>query len=42
MNDLQTGTTVWKLTVGVQGELGGGGQMGENWDNCNRIIKNDF
>ena len=22
--------------------MGGGGQRGENWDNCNRITKNDF
>ena len=33
------------LTVGSGSELGGGGQRGKNWDNCNiieqtRIIKN--
>ena len=28
------------LTVGAGGGLGGGGQWGENWDNCNKIIKN--
>ena len=33
--------TMWELTVGAGGGLGGGGQRGENWDNCNRVtIKN--
>ena len=29
--------TMWELTVGAGGGLGGGGQRGENWDNCNRV-----
>ena len=39
MNDPQTWTTVWELTVGAGGGMGGGGQRGENWDNCNRIAR---
>ena len=40
-------TTVWELTMGVEGgrwgEMGGGGQRGKNWGNWNRItIKNDL
>ena len=45
MNDPQTWTTVWELTAEVWGGMGGGGQRGKNWDNCNRItikmIKNN-
>ena len=37
MNDPQTWTTVWELTVGAGGGMGRGGQRGKNWDNCNRI-----
>ena len=37
MPDLQTWTTVWGLTVGAGGGMGGGEQMGKNRDNCNRI-----
>ena len=41
MNNPQTWTTVWELTVG--GGMGRGGQRGKNWDNCNRLtIKNDL
>ena len=41
MNDPWTWTTVWGLTTGAGGGLGGGGQRGKNWGNCNRIaIKN--
>ena len=32
-----TWKTVWGLTVGVGGGLGGRGQRGKNRDNCNRI-----
>ena len=39
MNDPQTWTTVWALTVRKGGRLGRGRQMGKNWDNCNRINK---
>ena len=36
MNDPWTWTTVvWGGTVGARGGLGGGGQKGKNWDNCN-------
>ena len=43
MNDPRTWTTVWELTLGVRGGIGGGGQKGKYWDNCNRItIKNDL
>ena len=35
MNNPQTWTTVWELTVG--GGMGRGGQRGKNWDNCNSI-----
>ena len=37
MNDPWTWTTVWKLTVGARDGVSGGGQRGENRDNCNRI-----
>ena len=37
MNDSQTWTTVWELTMGVEGGLGRGGQREKNWYNCNRI-----
>ena len=37
MNDPQTWTTVWELTVGVGGGMGRGGQRGKSWDNCNKI-----
>ena len=37
MNDPWTWTRVWKLTVGARDGVSGGGQRGENWDNCNRI-----
>ena len=37
--DLQIWTIGWGLAVGVGGRLGGGGQRGKNWDNCNRTIK---
>ena len=37
MNDPWTWTTVWELTVGMGGGMGGGGQRRKNWDNCNRI-----
>ena len=37
MNDPQTWTTVWELTVGAGGGMGRGGQRGESWDKCNRI-----
>ena len=37
MNDPQTWTTVWELTAGAGAGMGGGGQRGENWDNCNRM-----
>ena len=36
MNDPWTWTTGWGLTVGEGIGLGGGGQWGKNWDNCNR------
>ena len=43
MNDLQTWTVVWELTLGAGGGMGGREQRGKNWDNCNRItIKNDL
>ena len=43
MSDPWTRTTVWELTVGMQGGMGGRGQRGKNWDNCNRItIKKSF
>ena len=32
-----TWTTKRGLTVGKRGGLGGGGQKGKKWDNCNRI-----
>ena len=42
MNDPWTWTTLWGLTVGVEGGLGRGGQRGQHWDNCNRVtIKNN-
>ena len=31
---------MWVLTVGVRGGMGGGGQRGKNWDNCNSINNN--
>ena len=37
MNDPQTWTTVWGLTVGVGGGMGKVGQRVKNWDNCNTI-----
>ena len=37
MNDPWIQTTVWGLTVGVDGGMSRGGQRGKNWDNCNRI-----
>ena len=37
MNDSWTWTTERGVTVGERGGLGGGGQKGKNWDNCNRI-----
>ena len=37
MNDPRTWTMVWGLTVGAEGEMGGGRQRGKSWDNCNRI-----
>ena len=40
MNDPQTRTTGWGLTVGAGGGLGGGGQRGKNWDTCNGINMN--
>ena len=36
MNDLQTWTTVWELTVEVEAMMGGAGESGRNSDNCNR------
>ena len=42
MNDPQTWTKVWGLTVGVGSGLGGGGQKGKNWDNCNSIDNKIF
>ena len=36
-NDPWPWTTVWWLTVGVAGGLGGGVQTGKNGDNCNGI-----
>ena len=40
MNDPQTWTTVWELTVGTA--VGRRRAKGGNWDNCNRItIKNN-
>ena len=41
VSDPWTWTTVWGLTVGVGDGLSGGGQRGKNWDNCNRINKNN-
>ena len=38
MNDPQTWTTVWGLTVVAGHGLDGGGQRGKNWDNWNRKI----
>ena len=38
MNDPRTWTRVRELTVGVGNGMGGRGQRGKNWDNCNRII----
>ena len=35
MNDPQTWTTVWGLAMEMGGGMGGGGQRGKNWDNCN-------
>ena len=37
MNDPWTWTEEWGLTVGVGDGMGGGGQKGKNWNNCNRI-----
>ena len=37
MNDPQTWTKVWELTVESGDGMGGRGQRGKNWDNCNRI-----
>ena len=32
-----------RMDYGSRGGMGGGGQRGKNWDNCNRItIKNDL
>ena len=42
MNDPWTWTMVWGLTVGAGDGLGGGGQRWINWDNCNRINKNNI
>ena len=39
MNDPRAWTTVWELTVGVGGRVGGGGQRGKSWDNCKSITK---
>ena len=30
-----------RIDMGVGDVLGGGGQSGKNWDNCNRINKNN-
>ena len=35
MNDPQTWTTGWGLTLGIGGGMGRGGQRGKNWDDCN-------
>ena len=37
MNDPQTWTTVWRLTVGMEYGLGREGQRGKNWEDCNRM-----
>ena len=37
MNDPQTWTTVWELTVDAGGGMGRGDQREKNWDNCIRI-----
>ena len=37
MKDPWTWTTVWGLTIEVGGGLGGEGQRGKHWDNCNSI-----
>ena len=37
MNDPQTWTTVWELTVGAVGWDGQRRAKGKNWDNCNKI-----
>ena len=45
VNDPQTWTPLWELTVGAAGGggMGKGGQRGKSWDNYNRItIKNDY
>ena len=45
MNDPQTWTTAWGLTVGAGGGagMGEGGQSGKKWHNSNPVtIKNDF
>ena len=36
MNDPWTWTTMWGQTMGVEDRMGGRGQRGKNWDNCNR------
>ena len=41
MNDPWTWTTTWGWTVGAGVGWDGGGQRGKNWDNCNRISKNE-
>ena len=41
IDDPGTCTMVWELTVGAGGELGRERQRGKNWDNCNRIHKNN-
>ena len=38
-NDPWTWPTVWGLTVGAEGGLGGGRQREKNWDNCNSVNK---
>ena len=37
MYDPWTWTMVWELPEGSEGGLGGGGTMGESWDNYNSI-----
>ena len=39
MNDPQTWTTLWELTAGAGGGMGGEGQRGKIGDNGNRTIK---
>ena len=42
MNDPWTRTTVWGLTMGAGVGLGGGGQRGKNYKNCNRTTNKIF